>query len=129
MSMAQDSASCAPRWREEIEMIVLMASLEVAAEWSVATILMYVIAYFILRAASVKLTGILIAASSLVTSLIIVSLIDIAFRVFSDGPEVLVDAPPLAMHIPNVFSVPFAVSMVVIFTFSRWTPKSDVEEV
>ena len=110
-------------------MIVLMASLEVAAEWSLATILMYVIAYFILRAASVKLTGVLIAASSLVTSLIIVSLLDIAFRVFFDGPEVLVDAPPLAMHIPNVFSVPFAVSMVVIFTFSRWTPKSDVEEV
>ena len=110
-------------------MILLMASLEVAAEWSLATILMYVIAYFIFRAASVKLTRVLIAASSLVTSLIFVSLIDIAFRVFSDGPGVLVEAPPLAMHIPNVCSVPFAVSMVVIFAFSRWTPKSDVEEV
>jgi len=89
---------------------------------------MYEITYIFLRSASIKLTGIPINVFSIVSALFIVSLIDIAFRLFVYRPEVLVDASPWAMQIPNVFSVPFVVSILAIFIFSRRTPKSEAEQ-
>jgi hypothetical protein len=113
----------------DFEMVMIFATLEVIAEWLIPVTIMYAIAYSIMYFSSYKLKGFLVNISSFILSLLIVSFIDIAFRIFSPGEDFLVDANPIAIMVPNVFSVPFAISLAVIFVFWRRYRKSEAGEV
>ncbi|WP_295444508.1 hypothetical protein [Sphingorhabdus sp. EL138] len=98
---------------------------ENAAEWSLSTLIMYLIAFTIVRfGVSIRLS-IWRVVCLFFAALLLTTACDAIFE-FQNGGLRLFDAEPLVSLIPNVFSVPFMASLAVLFLAAKyWSGKGE----
>ena len=98
---------------------------ETAAEWSLATLIMYLIAITIVRFGFSIRLGIWKVACLFFAALLLTTGFDAVFEIQNGGLR-LFDSEPLVSLIPNVFSVPFIASAVVLSLAAKyWSRKED----
>lgn len=100
-------------------MYILLSLLETAAEWTIITILMFTIVMLITRFVYKKILRKRLIGMGFLASLLLVTFLDV-LTIASEGIR-LHEAPPLMLGVPNVFMVPFAFSILVMFVITaKW---------
>lgn len=95
-----------------------MAFSENAAEWSIPVLLMFSITLVFVRFSLSISLGYAKTTGLFILSLLLTTVADIVFQGLNRGVR-LTDAEPLALMIPNVFTVPIISSAVAIYAGIR----------
>jgi hypothetical protein len=92
-----------------------------AAEWTFATLLMFSAVFLIARFGLKKTVEIVLVSLGFFISLFLVTLFDVVYEIANEGTRLMEGPPIFEVPFPNIFSVPFVVSsLVMIGIYAKW---------